>query len=81
MQGLIPPPSDLAKKKILAIQMRVQTGVYAVDVFHRVHELQGELDCILTVFHPDKADSWIKRIYQTSIERLADIGISIVSLT
>jgi len=80
MQGLIPVPHDIRGKRILAIQAHLQTGVYAVDVFHRLRELDADLQTILTVFPPHSAPSWFLRSYQSSIDKLESIGVSIVSL-
>lgn len=79
--GFVPQIQDLRGKKILPIEMIITTGVYAVDIFHRVLELGGRIDKYITVFRPTRSRNWFVQSRLTSLSRLIDRGIKFQALT
>lgn len=78
--GLIPCPPTLKNKKVLPIEMRVKTGVYAVDVYTRLERLGARVTDYVSVFHPWNPRGLLEQLRQTSIGRLIARGVKIVSL-
>ncbi len=78
--GLLPLPNNLSTKKILAVQMRLNTGVYAVDLYKRIIDLGGELSDLLTVFRPEKTRNIKKLLYQNSLQWLNELGVNFYSI-
>jgi hypothetical protein len=79
-QGLVPRPSTLRNQKTLALTMRLDTGVYAVDAFHRITQADGTLHSIVSVFPPDDSPSGRSAFYRSSLYRLGEAGVRIESV-
>lgn len=79
--GLIPKPDTLAGKRILPIEMRITTGVYAVDVFTLVRKYNGKIDKYLSVFLPPLSKKTVSfsaiamKSRQTSIKKMKEHGV------
>lgn len=78
--GLIPRPVTLQGAKVLLLEMRVQTGVYAVDVYERLSRLGAQVPKYVSIFRPSEPRGLIEQSRQTSIGRLVASGVSIISL-
>lgn len=78
-EGLVPYVPNLRGKKLLPIEMRITSGVYAVDIFLRVSELGGKIDEYITVFSPKSSENFGLRSRQTSIRRLTERGVEFFS--
>jgi hypothetical protein len=77
--GFVPVIPDLRGKKVLPIEMIITTGVYAVDIFHRVLGLGGRIDNYVTVFRPTQSRNWFIQSRLTSLSRLVDRGIKFLA--
>ena len=77
--GFLPQETTLRGKKILPIEMIITTGVYAVDIYHRVLELGGRIDKYVTVLRPIRTLNLLTQSRLTSISRLISHGIKFIS--
>lgn len=79
--GLVPNPDSLFGKKVLPIEMRITTGVYAVDIYTLVKKYNGLINKYLTVFLPPVSKRIISlndiamKSRQTSLRKMKEHGV------
>jgi hypothetical protein len=78
--GFLPDPQALQGRRILPIEMRIETGLYPVDVFLLGQAVGASIQDYITVFPIRKRLGRWKRIRLTSLRRLSELGITFRSL-
>jgi orotate phosphoribosyltransferase len=76
--GILPSNGGLEGNKLLIMQLRLETGRYAVEAIETIHELKARVDTIVTM--RTNFGKWPIELGKLSLRKLQQIGIEIISM-